>query len=96
MEPEDVCEIDGGPLFATADPAAEAIDAMIEAGLLVEEAHDDHDVRRHYESGAELVADCEGSRRDLPAEWIPRLLELEEPCVVRERCRTRRLRRSDK
>jgi hypothetical protein len=90
----DVCEIGGGPLFATADPAAAAIDAMVDAGLLVEEVRDDHDVRKHYASGAELVTDFEDSRRDLPAEWIPRLLKVETPCAVRERCRTRRLRRA--
>jgi hypothetical protein len=89
---EDVCEIDGGPLFATADPAAAAVDELVASGLLVEEAAHDHDVRKHYASGAELVEDFESSRRDLPAEWIPRLTALEEPCAVRERCRTRRLR----
>ncbi|HEY7561467.1 MAG TPA: hypothetical protein VH650_04760 [Gaiellaceae bacterium] len=88
----DVCEIDGSPLFATADPAAAEIDAMIASGLLVEEARDDHDVRKHFASGAELLDDFEDSRRDVPPEWIPRLLELETRCVVRERCRTRRLR----
>jgi hypothetical protein len=92
VEGEDVCEIDGGPLFATADPAAAAVDGLVEAGLLVEEAVDDHDVRKHYANGAELVEDFEGSRRDLPAEWIPRLVEISGPCAVRERCRTRRLR----
>ena len=89
----DVCEIDGSPLFATADPAAAAIDALVQAGLLVEEARDDHDVRKHYASGSELVADFEDSRRDLPAEWIPRLQVLEGRCAVRERCRLRRLRK---
>jgi len=93
VDGEVVCEIDGGPLFATADPAAAAVDAMVAAGLLVEEAVDDHDVRKHYSSGAELVGDFEDSRRDLPAAWIPRLVELNKPCGVRERCRTRRLRR---
>jgi hypothetical protein len=89
---EDVCEIDGGPLWVNADAAAAAVDAMVGAGLLVEEARDDHDVRKHYSNGAELVADFEDSRRNLPAEWIPQLVEVTEPCVVRERCRTRRLR----
>jgi hypothetical protein len=88
---EDVCEIDGSPLFATADPAAAEVDAMVAAGLLVEEARDDHDVRKHYLTGAELVVDFESSRRNLPADWIPRLLELETPCAVRD-CRARRLR----
>jgi hypothetical protein len=62
--------------------------------LLFEQARDDHDVRKHYASGVELANDFEDSRRDLPAEWIPRLLEVETPCAVRERCRTRRLRKS--
>ena len=82
----------GQALFATAEPAAAEVDAMVAAGLLVEEAHDDHDVRKHYASGAELVADFESSIRDLPADWIPRLQMLEGRCAVRERCRTRRLR----
>jgi hypothetical protein len=90
---EVACEIEGGPLFATADPAAGAVDAMVESGLLAEEATDDHDVRKHYASGEELVEDFETSRRDLPASWIPRLARMSGPCAVRERCRTRRLRR---
>jgi hypothetical protein len=92
VDGEDLCEIDGSALFATAEPAAGQIDAMVAAGLLVEEARDDHDVRKHYASGAELVDDFEDSRRTLPTEWIPRLQVLEGPCAVRERCRTRRLR----
>ena len=92
IRPNPVDEVDGSPLFATADPASGEIDTMVTAGLLVEEAADDHDVRKHYSSGAELVADFETSRRDLPPAWIPRLVKLETRCVVRERCRTRRLR----
>lgn len=92
VDGEVVCEIEGSALFATADPAAAAIDAMVEARLLTEEARDDHDVRKQYASGAELVDDFEDSRRDLPADWIPRLRQLETPCAVRERCRLRRLR----
>jgi hypothetical protein len=88
----DACDIEGSSLFETADPAAAAVDAMIAAGSLVEEACDDHDVRKQYASGAELVSDFEDSRRDLPADWISRLLEMETSCAVRERCRLRRLR----
>ena len=94
VDGEDGCEIDGRPLFATADPAAAAMDEMVDAGQLAEEARDDHDVRKRYSSGHELVDDFEDSRRDLPAEWIPHLLEVEGPCSVRERCRTRRLRKT--
>ncbi len=92
VDGDELCEIEGGALFATAEPAAAEVDTMVAAGLLVEEARDDHDVRKHYASGAELVADFEDSRRNLPAEWIPRLFRVESPCAVRERCRTRRLR----
>ena len=90
---KDLCEIEGSELFATAEPAAAEVDAMVAADLLVEEARDDHDVRKHYASGAELVDDFEDSKRNLPADWIPRLSLLEAPCAVRERCRLRRLRK---
>src|SRR5919109_2581631 len=90
---EVVCEIDGSPLFRTAEGAAAQVDAMIEAGLLSEEAVDDHDVLKHYSSGAELVEDFASSPRDLPPEWIPRLARSDWAHIVRERCRTRRLRR---
>jgi hypothetical protein len=66
---------------------------LIEATLLSEEAADDHDVLKHYSSGAELVDDFADSPRDLPPDWIPRLAATDREYVVRERCRTRRLRR---
>ncbi len=87
-----VCEIDGEPLFRMADAATAAVDARIAAGDLVEEAVDDHDVRKHYSDGAELVEDIAQSIRDLPAERVPELRALKRPLVVRERCRLRRLR----
>jgi hypothetical protein len=93
VDGEVVCEIEGSELFATAEPAAAEVDRMVPAGLLVEEARDDHDVRKHYALGAELVDDFEDSKRNLPADWIPRLSRLEAPCAVRERCRLRRLRK---
>lgn len=86
-----VCVIDGEPLFRTADSATAAVDALVRAGRLVEDGVDDHDVRKHYVDGPELVADMAGSRRDLPAEAVPELSMLTEPCAVRERCRLRRL-----
>jgi len=87
-----VCEVDGSALFATADPAAAAVDALVSGGLLVEEAVDDHDAVKHYDSGAELVADFADSKRNLPEEWIPRLTLIDRACAVREHCRLRRLR----
>lgn len=89
---EHVCDIDGEPLFARADAAAQAVDAAIAAGRLSEEAADDHDVRLHYPSGRDLIDDFAGKSRQPPAEALPRLRELVVPLVLRERCRLRLLR----
>ncbi len=86
-----LCEIDGEPLFRTADTAAAAIDALIVQGRLVEQARDDHDVRQHYADGSELIEDFAGKRRKLPEDALPQLRSLDEPCAVLERCRLRRL-----
>ena len=86
-----VCEIDGEPLFHGADAATAAVEALIRAGRLVEQAVDDHDVRKHYANGAELAADFADARRQLPDGALPRLRAIAQPCVVRERCRLRRL-----
>jgi hypothetical protein len=86
-----LCEIDGEPLFRTADAATAAVDALILAGGLLEEAVDDHDVRKHYVNGADLVDDFTDKQRRLPDTALPHLIQLEQPCLVRERCRLRRL-----
>ena len=87
----DVCEIDGEPLFVGADAATAAVDDFIRAGRLLEQAVDDHEVRQHYDSGAELVDDFADKRRRLPDDALPGLRAFVEPCAVRERCRLRRL-----
>jgi hypothetical protein len=87
-----VAELDGEPLFRWADAATAAIAARIDAGDLAEEAVDDHDVRKHYTDGAELVEDVAGSKRRLPEEFVPRVAAIKEHVVTRERCRLRRLR----
>jgi hypothetical protein len=86
-----LCEIDGEPLFRTADAATAAIDALIAAGRLVEQAVDDHDVLKYYETGADLVDDFAGKQRKLPDEALRRLRVLGQPCALRDRCRLRRL-----
>ena len=86
-----VCEIDGEPLFKTADAAAAAVEQLVAAGVLVEQDVDDHDVRKHYASGAELVADFAGRERRLPEDALSELRRIESACIVRERCRLRRL-----
>jgi hypothetical protein len=86
-----ICEVDGEPLFRTADAATAAVDALVRAGRLLEQAIDDHDVSKHYANGAELVSDFADARRQLPDRALPRLRALAQPCLVRERCRLRRL-----
>ena len=86
----DVCEIDGEPLFLGADAATAAVDGLVRAGRLLEQVVDDHDVRKHYGNGADLVADFADKRRRLPDGAVPGLRALAQPCAVRERCRLRR------
>lgn len=92
LEGRPISRIHGEPLFLWADAAVAAIDARIAAGDLVEEAVDDHDVRDHYGDGAALIARIADSKRSLPEADVPMLGTIQEPLVVRERCRTRRLR----
>ena len=90
-----LCEIDGSPLFVGADAARAAVDLLVAERLLDEEAVDDHDVLKHYETGAALVEDFADGERKIAPEAIPRLQRIELDAVVRERCRVRRLRRKD-
>ena len=87
-----VCEIDGEPLFRRADAATAAIDGLVRSHELVEQAVDDHYARKHYANGTELVDDFAGNQRRLPERALAELRRLTQPCVVRERCRLRRLR----
>lgn len=61
------------------------------AGRLVEQAVDEHDVRKNYANGADLLEDLSTGKRYPPPEAVPRVRALEGTCVVRERCRLRRL-----
>jgi hypothetical protein len=87
-----VAEIDGEPLFRWADAATAAVDARVAAGDLVEEAVDDHEVRKHFADGSALVDHVLASKQALYEHDIPRLRAITAPCVVRESCRLRRLR----
>ena len=86
-----LCEIDGSPLFRLADAAAAAVDLSVADGRLAEEAVDDHDVLKHYATGADLVDDFTGKDRRIPAEAVAGVRAVTSPCVTRERCRLRRL-----
>jgi hypothetical protein len=92
LEGRVLCTIDGSPTLTRADAAAAAVDDMVAAGVLIADAIDDHDVLRHYASGASLVEDFATKERELPADAIPALERIDQPLVVRERCRLRRLR----
>ena len=87
---EQLSEIDGEPLFALADAATAAVDAAVAAGQVVEEAVDDHDVRKHYPTGADLVDDFAAKKRRVLDQAPVRAVA--GPCTTRERCRLRRLR----
>lgn len=90
-----VCEIDGSNLFEWADAATAAVDARVAAGDLVEEAVDDHELRKHHPHGADLIDDVWGSTmRRLPEDVVPLVAAIDRPVVVRERSRLRRLRLS--
>jgi hypothetical protein len=95
VEGRTVYVADGSPLFAGADAARAAVDLLIEERLLVEDAVDDHDVLKHHAKGAALVEDWPAKRRPPPPETISLLKAIAGECVVRERCRLRRLRRVD-
>ena len=74
-----------------ADAATAAVDALIRAGELVEQAIDDHDVRGHFGGGADLITTFAGKQPQLPTNAVPALPALAQPWLVRERCRLRRL-----
>ena len=87
---EELSEVDGEPLFALADAARAAVDAAVAVGTLVEEAVDDHDVRKHYPNGPDVIDDFAEKKRRVLDE--ARVRAVTRPCVIRERCRLRRLR----
>ena len=84
---------DGSPLFEGADAARAAVDLLIDERLLVEEAADDHDVLKHHVNGANLVEEWPAKKLQPSPETVSMLKAIASECVVRERCRLRRLRR---
>ena len=87
-----VCAVEGEALLSKADAARAAIDALVQSGELVDVASDDHDVFKHYATGADLVADFAQSIRRLPVRVRPALSRRSGPVAVREHCRLRQLR----
>ena len=71
----------------------EAVDLLIAEELLVEEASLAHDVLKHYDTSADLIADI-GERRfsRVPATLERKLAGTTRPVVERTRCLLRRLR----
>lgn len=93
VDGEVVCRLEGGSLLERAAAAAAVIDEEIARGLLREEAVDDHDVLRHFSTGASLIEHFQARVRSVPASALPVLEASARPYVVREACRSRRLRR---
>lgn len=89
---ERICEIWGEPIFATADAATAAVEGMVATGLLSQEAVDDHQVRTHFSTGADLVDNFADAKRRIPEEALPKVLATGAPVTMREHCRLRRLR----
>lgn len=87
-----LCELDGEPLLRKADGARAAIDALVFAGRLIDEAVDDHEVCKHYSTGAEAVDDLTEKEQRIPQDAIADVRAILRPCVMRQRCRLRRLR----
>jgi len=87
-----VCTVDAEPLFFMADAAVAAIDAAVEAGRLMDEVVDDHDVLKYFANGRDLIADLVGKRMRLPDEAMPVLEAHAGTAMLRECCRLRRLR----
>ena len=84
---------DGSPLFEGADAARAAVDLLLAEGRFLEEGIDDHDVLKHFDSGADLVANWP-RRHAKPTDQVASFLRsIASECIVRERCRLRRLRR---
>jgi SAM-dependent methyltransferase len=89
-----VCRLEGGTLLADAAAAAAVIDEQIARGLLLEEGVDDHDVLRHFPTGAALVEHFRTRPRSVPARFVPLLEASARHHIVREACRLRRLRKA--
>jgi len=87
-----VCVVDAEPLFRKADAAVAAIDAAVEAGSVMDEAVDDHDVLKHFATGRDPIADFDGKQMRLPADALPILQAHPRTAKLREHCRLRRLR----
>jgi hypothetical protein len=89
-----VCEVVADELIRRADAAAAALDAFVEGGRLVDEAADDHQTLVHFDDGAEVVDHFAGAMMTgLPPDAVPVLRSIGVPCVRRDSCRLRRLRR---
>ncbi len=86
---------DGGPLFVGADTARAAVDLLIDEGLLLEESFDDHDVLKHYMNGIALLNDWPAKKVQPSPDASSMLRSVTSECVMRERCRLRRLGRID-
>lgn len=83
--------VHGGEVFDWALAAGAALDRLVDEGRLLDEAYLDHDVLSHYENGAVLCANWPSKLATLPPEVTSLLSAVSTICVLRERCRLRKL-----
>lgn len=87
-----ICEIEASAFFARADANDAVLLGTIEEGVLTLEAEEHLDVLARYATGAELLADWDSRSRKVPPSMRSVVRAIPTECVVREPCRTRRLR----
>lgn len=90
-----MCELDASIFFARADANDLVMMTAIRDGALAIEAEEQLDVLERWSSGAAFVTDYPSRSRKIPAAMVPALSAIDAECVIRETCRTRRLRRLD-
>jgi hypothetical protein len=101
MPPAASIEVDGEVLgrldqrtfLANAQQTEDAVDLLIGEGLLVEEAAMRHEVLKHFDDGADVIADVDGRRVSrMPPDLRAQLAPVRAPVVERTTCLLRRLR----
>ncbi len=87
-----VCELESGGFYARADANERVMMDAVRDGRMRLEAEERLEVLHRYSTGAELVADADSKQRTIPRAMRPAVAAIASECILREPCRTRRLR----
>lgn len=90
-----LCELETAEFFARADANEAILMASVREGVLALETEEYLEVLQRWPCGAELVADLQSRLRKIPGAMLPVVGAIAGECVIREPCRTRRLRKMD-